>query len=362
MKLKVGIIGLGGVSDAHLESYKNIDDIEIVAAAEINQERLNLVKSRWGFRGYTDYISMLETEKLDLVDVCVPAQNHREVVEECARHKVHILCEKPLAVTTVDAKAMIDICNSNEVKLCYGAAYRWLTAARKAKELIDQGKLGPIRLLMEIAVGGKGLKNFRDAGAHHFPVGGPGGGRMGLIDHGIHTIDLFLWYMGSKIVSVFGRGNISGAKPWPEYITLFFENGAIGQLIYDEATFASDLPSEGQYSFGGGWDINGDLSLEGSWDQNPGSFRIHGDKGALRVFFYAQKVCYFAENKMIPIPVDHSPMPGNFELQMRSFANAVRNNQEPEVTGIDGYNAMCVIEAIYKSQTTGKITEVDYSI
>ena len=60
MILKVGIIGLGGVSEAHLAGYKNIKDIEIVAAAEINQDRLNLMKSKWGFKGYIDYISMFQ--------------------------------------------------------------------------------------------------------------------------------------------------------------------------------------------------------------------------------------------------------------------------------------------------------------
>src|SRR4030067_1826099 len=212
-KLRVGLIGLGGVAEAHLEGYKQVETIEVVAGSEIHSGRLEKMAKKWHLKGYSDYGEMLAKENLDLVCVLTPARNHREVTERVAECGVHVLCEKPLAVTLEDARAMIDACEKGGVKLGYGATWRFLPACRKAKRMIEAGRLGSIMLLLETYVGGKGYENFRDAGPMHYPPGGPGGGGMGLVDHGIPLIDMFMWLTGSPAEAGFGRCNYSGAAP-----------------------------------------------------------------------------------------------------------------------------------------------------
>lgn len=357
-KLKIGLIGLGNVSEVHLEAYKDVKQIEVIAGAEIEKDRLSQMVKKWNFKGYLDYEDMLEKEDLDIACVLVPARLHREITESVAKLKTNIFCEKPLAITLEDANAMIDVCKSEGVKLCYGASYRWLPACMKAKTLISDGILGKIQLLMETSIGGGGIGNFKDAGEHHYPRGGPGGGMMGLVDHGIHLIDAFIWLMNSEVEYVIGRGNTSGRTPHTEFLTMIFENNAVGQLVYNEATFSSDLPYEGIFSWGGSWDLEGNLSLEGRWETHPGNIRIHGEKGALRVFYYANKLYLFSDNKRQPINVIDRPMPGNFAMQMESFANAVMNNEEPEVSGLDGLNALKVLHAAYESFETKKLVKI----
>ncbi|MHA1660954.1 MAG: Gfo/Idh/MocA family protein [Promethearchaeota archaeon] len=359
-KLKVGLIGLGNVAEVHLEAYKQVKQVDVVAGAELKKERLDQMTRKWGFNGYLKYEEMLENEALDIACVLVPARFHREVSEKVAGFSVNILCEKPLAVTLEDAKAIIEICKSKKVKLCYGATYRWLSTCLKAKEMIDKGYLGKINLLMETSISGNGAKNFKDAGDHHYPRGGLGGGMMGLVDHGIHLIDMFRWLINSEVESVVGRGNISGQSPFTEFLTLFFKNGAIGQLVYNEATYSSDLPCEGIFSWGGSWDINGNLKLEGHWDDHPGNIRIHGEKGALRVFHYANKLFYFSGGKIMPIKVLDKPMPGNFAMQMESFANSILRDEEPEVNGLEGLKALQILHAAYESFETKKFVKVKY--
>ncbi len=104
--LKVGIIGLGGVSEAHLGAYQEVSGIEVVAAAEPRQERLDEMSALHGFRGYSDYCAMLETESLDIACVLVPASLHRQVVQTCAEAGVHVFCEKPLANSLKEALDM----------------------------------------------------------------------------------------------------------------------------------------------------------------------------------------------------------------------------------------------------------------
>ena len=351
-KLRVGLVGLGGVAEAHLEGYKQVDTIEVVAGSEIHSERLGKMAKKWHLKGYSDYGEMLAKEKLDIACVLTPARLHREVTERVAEFGVHVLCEKPLAVDLKDAQAMIDKCEKEGVKLCYGATWRFLPACRKAKEMIELGRLGRIMLLMEIYVGGRGFDHFRDAGPMHYPPGGPGGGGMGLVDHGIHLIDMFMWLTGSPVESVFGRGNYSGQPPATEYLTMNLQNGAVGQLVYNEATIPCEMPYEGIFSWGGSWDINYNLILGGGWDVQPQNFRIFGTTGALRVFHYANKLFLFEEEKQEQIRVLDRPMPGNFALQMESFARAILEKKSPEATGYDGLRALEVALAAYQSYET----------
>ena len=97
-------------------------------------------------------------------------------------------------------------------------------------------------------------------------------------DHGIHLVDVFRWLTGSEVEWVFGRGVRSGQPPTTEFLTMIFKNGTIGQLTYNEATYPSDMPYEGIFSWGP-YDGGG----VSKWEPTPGNFRIHGTKGALRI-------------------------------------------------------------------------------
>jgi predicted dehydrogenase len=358
-KLRVGLIGLGGVAELHLEAYREVDQIEVIAGAELQKDRLNQMAAKWGIKGYTRYEDMLEKEKLDIACVLTPARFHREVTEKTAEYGCNVLCEKPMAVTLNDAKAMIAKCERESVKFCYGASYRFLCACRKAKEMIDKGLLGDLLLLMEISVGRQGPSNWCDLGSNHYPIGGPGGGGMGLVDHGIHLIDIFRWFTDSEVESVIGRGNYSGQAPGTEYLTMVFKNGAVGQLVYNEVTYPSDMPYEGIFNWGGSWDISGNFVPGGSWNAQPANIRVHGKKGALRIFHYANKLFFFGEDKQEQVRVLDRPMPSNFALQMESFALRLLRAEEPEVTGMDGLKALQVILAAYESFEAQKIMHLE---
>jgi len=360
-KLKVGIIGLGLVAEVHLKAYQEVEQIHVVAGAEPRTDRLAHMASRWGITGYADYEAMLQKEKLDIACVLTPAATHRSITEQVAAHGVHVLCEKPMALSLADARAMIDRCEQSGVMLYYGSSYRHLCAVRQAKALIDSGALGDLFLLSETFVGGNGLESWRGLSEGHYPTGGPGGGGMGLIDHGIHLADVFRWLTDCEVASVFGRGNITGQTPAAEYLTMQFENGAAGQLIYCDATFSSDMPGEGIFSWGLTYEPGGTLSPGPRWEAEPGSIRVHGTRGALRIFHYANKLFFFGPGRKEQVRVLDRPHPGNFGLQMESFINSILRDEAPEVTGVDGLKALQVILAAYeshKNQTVARIEPV----
>jgi len=353
MTLKAGIIGLGGVSDPHLSAYSQVAGIKVVAAAEPRQQRLDEMCAQHGFRGYTDYCAMLEQEDLDIACVLVPASLHREVTEACARAGAHVFCEKPIAMTLSDAQHMVSVCDQYGVKFFYGASYRFLPAIQKARELIDSGAIGEVLLMTESVLGGKGPQAHVPLGFVHCPKSGPGGSGMGLVDHGIHMIDLFPWLTNSEIVSVTGRGNISGETPATEHAHMQFANGAVGQLLYNDCTFDTDLPAEGVFSQGDAWGINGHIPAD-TWHANPGCIRIYGTRGSLRVFHYANHLFLHNEESLRQIQLPSQPPPAQFGMQMESFIRSIHADQPPEVTGQDGIIALRALLAVYDPRISVK--------
>lgn len=348
-RLRVGLVGVGAVAQVHLEAYRGLPGIEVVAAADPSAERLAAVVEREGLRGYATLDAMLAAESLDIACVLTPTSAHEAAVLACARAGVHVLCEKPLSLSVDACERMIEGCRAHDVQLCYGASYRYLPALIKAREIIRSGGIGDVLLLREFAIGGNGIEGRQTLGPVHFPAGGPGGSGMGLVDHGIHLIDTFSWLMDSPIRSASGRGNIAGAQQGPEFMAMTFENGAIGHLLYEDGTFATELPTEGHFSWGGGWDVSGRVA-PGQWQAHPGCIHVHGTRGALRIHHYGNHLYWSDARGIRQIEVHGEAMPGNFSLQLSTFADAIRQGLDAPVPGEVGRDACRALLSVYATR------------
>ncbi|MGA2784638.1 MAG: Gfo/Idh/MocA family oxidoreductase [Candidatus Bathyarchaeia archaeon] len=362
-KCRVGIIGLGKVATfSHLPGYKQTQNIEVVAGAEIREDVLRTVSAEYGFKGYTDFEEMLKKEKLDIAVITTGPVFTRKITEKVAENGANVLVEKPMALTLEDAKAIIKKCEKEGVKLAYGETFRFIPAIKKAKEIIDQGLLGNLHLLIEIVVGGQGPENFQKATI--YPPGAPGAGRTGLTDHGIHLVDIFRWFTGSEVDWVCGRGNRAGSPPHTEWCSMVFKNGVIGQLIINEATFPATLPNEG--IFGLAYSLRG-VSI---WNPFPQIVQVHGSKGALRIFAYPNKLYLVNAETNEQLKQSSGPYrfeeiqvrsvfhPDHFGLQIDSYANRILKGEEPEISGLDGLKALQVILAAYESFENQKIVKL----
>jgi len=349
MSLRIGVIGLGGVGEVHLDAYQGNERFDVVAGVELHPDRLAVMAGRYGFTPYSDYREMLEKEKLDAVCVTTPALSHEEITVACAENGLHVLCEKPFTLSLDSADRMIKACDTAGVKLHYGSTYRYLTPVIKAREIIASGEIGEVMLIRENYVSGTGPEGFLHMGFHHYPEGGPGGSGMGMVDHGIHMIDIFPWLAGDEIVSISGRGNISGEQPVTEYAMMQMSRGATGVVIYNDATWSTSLPDEGAFSWGGAWDKDG-YHEPGSWHPEPGSIHVHGTKGALRIYHYAHRLYKFTAAGPEQVPLSSETAPIHFARQMEAFADAIENDQAVSVSGGDGKNALYWLLKIYQGQ------------
>ena len=348
MTSRVGLIGLGEVGLIHLEAYAASSLVKVVAVAELSSERRASATIPEGITLYPSHLAMLRDEELDIACVLTPAATHAQIACDCADAGVATLCEKPLAHSVAAARIMADHFALKGIKLGYGSSYRHLPAIVKAREMIAAGAIGTVTSAREICLTGRGPSAQRPFAAVHYPDGGPGGTGMGLVDHGIHLLDILPWLVGAPVVSAWGRGNRSGRPLQTEFATLQFANGAMGQLLYDDGTWPSTLPGEGLFSKGASWDLDGPLP-PGRWASNPATIHVHGTEGALRICYYANVLFYQNQSGIREIDIAGEPAPAHFRSQIDCFARDLAKGRLPSPGASDGIRALRILEAVYAS-------------
>lgn len=352
--LSIGIIGLGGVAQAHLQAIELLSCVRLIAVCDVRPDAAKEVAHRFSATPFTNYHELLEVEGLDLVMVLTPASTHRPIVEAVAAKGLPVFCEKPIAVSLEDAQAMVAACEQAGVKLFYGSSYRYLPAMIKARELIQAGAIGRVQLVTEQLVGGHGELGYQELPPIHYPLGGPGGPGMGLVDHGVHLIDTIPWLCDSPITEAYGRGHISGEAPSSEFMIMHLANGAIGHLIYNAATYTSSLPNEGMFSGGQAWQTDASVADAGGWENEPGSIAVYGSHGALRIFHYTNALFINTGDGPKQLPLSGRAAFGHFATQLETCVDDIVLDRTPAVPGAEGVIALSAMTKVYASMAHNK--------
>lgn len=345
-ELRVGLVGLGNVGRIHAAAFPRLTGARFVAVADASEAALAALEPTPGLVTYRDAATMLAEARLDIVCLATPAASHEALTLMAAAKGVHVLVEKPIALSPESARRMIEGCAAAGVRLFYGSTYRFLPAVRRARALVREGLIGEVVLMREQALGGKGPAT-QPMGEHHYPKGGPGGFPMGLVDHGIHLIDVFSWVTGAKVVGGHGRGNRTGQPMRTEFLQLDYDTGAIGELVYNECTFPTELPNEGLFSQGAGWDVDGYVQ-PGGWTKHPSCFHLYGTKGSLRVFHYANLLFHFADGAVRQLPLEGAPPPDHFRAQMQAFVEDVAGGRPATTPGEVGLATLETLLLAYR--------------
>jgi len=158
-RYRVGIVGCGTVSHAHMHAYRSVSAIDVVAAADIQEDKLKKFSEEYIISAlYTNYKEMLDKEKLDIISVCTFADSHCEITVSAAQRGVHVFCEKPMALDLSEADMMINICEKSGVKLAVDHHRRGDSRYHKTKQLIADGAIGDLySIIAEGATAGAGL-------------------------------------------------------------------------------------------------------------------------------------------------------------------------------------------------------------
>ena len=234
---RFGIIGAGSIAEiAHLPAIAGNKLAELVAVCDIDAGRAEEVGRKWKAKAwYADYRKMLEREKLDAVIVATPNNYHRNQVIAAAKRGIHILVEKPMAVTNQEAWDMVAAAKSHRVKLMVGCDRRYWVHNEWAKELIDAGVIG--KVLMSRACLHEHWFNYEEHIARtRFRQDVRMTGGAAINDTGAHAIDLLVWLNNSKVKRVVGVAErLATAESYTltddvALLMVEFENGAYGTV------------------------------------------------------------------------------------------------------------------------------------
>lgn len=329
-QFRIGIIGLGNISRRHIPAYKQIAEVEVVAASEIARDRLNQVCDEYGItRRYLGYEDMLKKEKLDIVSILTPHYLHKSMCEKAAEAGVNVLCEKAMATSVEDAKAMIDVCDRNGVKLMYSENFRFMPACENAKKLIDDGILGKIIFVNENSHGGSlaRLVQAKKEGKLPWRLIKKFSGGGGLIDHGIHAVDICRWLAGSDVESVYGKIRSVSGLDVEDFAQLImnFRNGTQG---YVETS-----------------------NICKNYGEETCVFRVYGEEASLRLFPRENTMFVLKDTLWEPIKLPDVGEVYTYAMKrvMESFVKSVMNNEPLEVPGIEGLKDLEIVLAAYES-------------
>ncbi len=346
-KLRVGLIGAGNIANTHLESYAKNSEVEIAAICDINEETLNETADRFGIeKRYLSVDDMLNSEQLDACDVCVWNCSHEECTIKVLNAGLDCLCEKPMAMNTVEAQKMKDAADKSGKLLMLGFVTRFSNEAKIAKDFIDSGYLGDIYYSKAVYVRRNG-----NPGGWFSDRARSGGGPI--IDIGVHPLDLTRYLMGNpKPVSVYAaasnllhkeRAGLKTRVGWypkgadPKKDICDVESAAVGIIRYDNG--ATTL-LETSYA------LNGEPS---------GGRTLYGTKGGLcldTMTLYTDINGFMTDSKIIDTEsyIDAEPM---FDAEINHFVDCCLGRCECRSKAEDGVIIMKILDALYESAKTG---------
>jgi|SRR5690625_1025564 len=144
-KVNIGIIGIGLIGKQHIENYKNIEGVDIIAVCDINEKEARSVADKYDIpHVYTDLHEMLKRDDIEAVDVCLHNNFHAPVSIAAMKAGKHVYCEKPIAGTYFDGKEMVDAAKDYNKKLHIQLGTLFNLETKVAERLIISGKLGDI--------------------------------------------------------------------------------------------------------------------------------------------------------------------------------------------------------------------------
>ena len=191
-KLRVALIGAGGIAGTHMRYYRDMDDVQMVAAADLMAESVRNRCEEFEIpEAYTDYKKMLRQVKPDAVSVCTPNGLHAPCAIAALNAGAHVIVEKPLAMNAREGQRMLDAAKKNRRKLVIGFQHRYEPRTQFIKKAVDNGDLGKILYGRVQALRRRGIPNWGVFGRKDLQGGGP------LIDIGVHVLETTHYVMGS---------------------------------------------------------------------------------------------------------------------------------------------------------------------
>ncbi|PAV31245.1 oxidoreductase [Virgibacillus profundi] len=345
--LKVGVIGVGSISEFHIKPYMENKQVELVALCDKNEQRLAGKGELYGVSQlYRDYHELLANEEIDAVSICTWNNSHAEIAIAALEAGKHVLVEKPLCMTVEEALAVQAAVEKSGKVLQVGFVRRHGDNTKLLKTFIDNGELGEIYYAKTSC-----LRRLGNPGGWFSDISKSGGGP--LIDLGVHMIDICWYFMGKpRPVSVTGNtyrklGNRS-----------HIENLSFYQAAdYDPSLNDVEDLTNALIRFENGASIMVDVSFTLQTKKDELYVKLFGDKGGAE---FEPELALVTEKHNTIMNV--TPQVDNlgfdvhkaFINEINHFVDCCLEGSENIAPVADGVQVMKMLNAIYESANTGK--------
>lgn len=325
--IKIGLLSAAHLhADSYVAQLHSLPNVQIVGMWDDNPERLAVKSAEYATEPTPELDRLLE--QVDAVILCSENIHHYPLTEKAANAGKHILCEKPLATTPENARAMVDTCETAKVQLMTAFPCRFAPAYTRLRSVVQNGDLGEV-----LAV--RGTNRGRCPGGWFVQKPLSGGGAV--MDHTVHVTDLLRDLLQSECETVYceaDNGLLHGD----------FDDTGFLQLTFANHVFAT---------------------LDASWSR-PKSFPTWGDvtlgvigtKGILEMDMFAQESVLYSDKTG---SVSYQGWGSNIDAGLvQAFIHAIETGSPVPITGVDGLRAVEVVAAAYESVTTHQVATVKH--
>jgi UDP-N-acetylglucosamine 3-dehydrogenase len=311
-KLNVAVIGCGSWGRNHARVYKELQRSALLAVADVNESVAEEVGEMYNVDWYTDPDKVFDRPDIEAVSICTPTVTHADIALTAIKAGKHVLVEKPMTDTIDEAESLIRVAETQGVYLTVGFVERFNPAVNETVKKVSGGEIGDVILAHARRVSRRPLRI----------------GDVGVIkDLAIHDIDIVNQLFRSEAKEVFATaGNI--AHQFEDYANIIVR-----------------------------FEGNRNAFVETNW-LTPRKVRrliVTGTKGLINVEYITQEIT-IENNQGIYQPFIENKEP--LWLELDGFVGSIREDRQPQPTGLDGLKALRICEAALKSAKTGRVVSV----
>jgi predicted dehydrogenase len=347
-KLRMAVIGCGGISETHIRVLKDFPDVELVAGVDLKSDRLKLMEEKYGIKGlYSDWKEMLEKEEPDAVNICTPNGVHAAPAIDASQAGCHVIVEKPMAMNPEQCRKMIDAAKKAKKKLSVGFQYRYHPSTDFLARARDDGRFGKIMFVKCQALRRRGIPNWGVFGQRDLQGGGP------MIDIGVHVIEMAHYLMGSpnpvaaagNTWTYLGNKKSDVVSQWPnwDYKTYTVEDLAIGQIRFDNGAI-----------------LHIEAMFAGHIEKDVWNFTVIGDKGGCQwdpPMIFTDRAGTMI-NESPAFVGSKTDFPYLFSLKLRNFVDGCLKDEPLRAPGEAGLAVQKILDAVYRAAEAGEEVEI----
>ncbi|MBP94502.1 hypothetical protein CMK18_00970 [Candidatus Poribacteria bacterium] len=366
-QLKVGLIGCGGISGAHMGGYRELWDrdfrlFDIVAAADVNIDAANTrageaqeIQGGNKPKAYDTVAEMLDKHpEIDCVDICTLHSEHHGLATQALQAGKHVIIEKPLGITMRAGKQIIDAATTNNRILSVAENYRLSRHERARRWAVQQGMIGDVRMFFWIDVG----ESLGKWGWRNFKMQAGGGWAL---DGGVHFTDLMRFHLGLEAKEVYAVNKAyepfryGDVKERSDGYEVDVEDCMISTITFDQGvsaqwTWVGSAPGQG-------FNRKTIYGSEGSLDWGSGLHQRNTGDLISTDEIYQKFMSSLSESEreyFFPRDIDNT-----IAIELKYFADAINSGSQPEVDGLEGYRSQAICMAVYESGYFGRSVTIE---